>query len=225
MRKIYLTFMIMVLATAGVMAQAQVGIRAGLNVSTVGNDYEIAEEEPWRAGLNVGIATQFRAGEVFSFAPELMYTQRGFREEFDGGLTREARFDYLNVPLLFRLHFGDILKGYINLGPTVGYWLGGRQSADIIPDLEVSRAYDESITFEDLDEDWAYDASRLEIGGAVGGGLMLDTEGGSFLIDLRYTHGFTNIADFADTDSYKNRVVSVSLIYLVPSARPTTVTY
>lgn len=225
MKKIYLTFIIMLLATVGVMAQAQIGIRAGLNVATVADDYEIAEEEPWRTGFNVGIATQFRAGEVFSFAPELMYTQRGFRQQYAQGLEREARFDYLNIPLLFRLHFGGILKGYINAGPTVGYWLGGRQTADVIPAVEVSQPYEESITFEDVDEDWAYDASRLELGGAVGAGIMLDTEGGSFLIDLRYTHGFTNIADFPDTDNFKNRVVSVSLIYLVPSVRPNTVTY
>lgn len=220
MKKIYLTLMVVLFATAGAMAQAQIGVKAGFNVATVNDDIEYdGAEEPWRPGFNIGIASQFRLSEVVAIAPELEYSQRGYLQEFTGGATREARFDYLNIPVLFRLNFGDVLKGYVNAGPTIGYWMGGKQTASINPTLSISQAYEESITFNDLDEDWAYDASRLEIGGAVGGGIMLDTGGGSFLIDLRYTQGFTNIADVENTDGYKNKVVSVSLIYLVPSVR------
>lgn len=220
MKKIYLTLITVLFSAAAVMAQSQFGVKAGFNVATVTENLEAgAVDEPWRPGFNLGLASQFRLGEAFSIAPELVYTQRGFLQEFSGGVTREARFDYLNLPVMFRAQFGDILKGYVNLGPTVGYWLGGRQKAGINPVLEITQEYDESIKFENLDDDWAYDASRLELGGAIGGGIMLDTEGGSFLIDLRYSQGFTNIADFAEIDSFKNKVVSVSLIYLVPSVR------
>lgn len=219
--------MMVMLVTAGAMAQAQVGIRAGLNVATIDHEFSGAGlelEQPWRTGFNVGIASQFRAGEAFSVAPELIYEQRGYRV-LDTGNDNEATatFNYLSLPLMFRLHFGGILKGYVNAGPTFSYWLGGRQSSTVpgLFDVEFS---DERIVFErDTDSNpWAYDdARRLEIGGAVGGGIMLDTEGGSFLIDLRYVHGFTGLARLPGVvdNSFRNRVVSVSLIYLVPSVR------
>lgn len=224
MKKIYLTVMMVMLVTAGVMAQAQVGIRAGLNVATVSDDFTLQNEEldqPWRTGLNVGIASQFRTSEVFSIAPELIYTQRGYRVEAAGGGEALARFNYLSLPLMFRLHFGDILKGYVNAGPTFSYWLGGQQSSTV-PGLFDVEFGDEKIVFEsDTDgSPWAYDdARRLEVGAAVGGGIMLDTEGGSFLIDLRYVHGFTDMATVPYLSNFQNRVVSVSLIYLVPSVR------
>lgn len=223
MKKIYLTAMMMLLVTAGAMAQAQIGIRAGLNVATVSDDFTLQDvEQPWRTGFNVGIASQFRAGEAFSVAPELLYEQRGYRVLANtGGGEATATFNYLSLPLMFRLHFGDILKGYVNAGPTFSYWLGGRQSSTVpgLFDVEFS---DERIVFErdTGGSPWAYDdARRLEVGAAVGGGIMLDTEGGSFLIDLRYVHGFTDLATVPYMSNFQNRVVSVSLIYLVPSVR------
>lgn len=233
MKKICLTVMMVMLVTAGVMAQAQVGIRAGLSVATIDHEFSGANldlDQPWRTGFNVGIATQFRAGEAFSVAPELLYEQRGYRVlEAGGDNEATATFNYLSLPIMFRLHFGGILKGYVNAGPTFSYWLGGRQSSTVPGLFDVSADFDSfedaEISFEgDTDgSPWAYnDAKRLEIGAGIGGGIMLDTEGGSFLIDLRYVHGFTNLArlpGITENTNFRNRVVSVSLIYLVPSVR------
>jgi hypothetical protein len=220
MKKIFLTLIVVMLVAAGVMGQSQVGIRGGLHSATVdANPMILGTEEPWRTGFIMGIASQFWAGEVFSFAPELMYEQRGFSQEFTGGVERVARFDYVSVPLLFRLTFGRTMRAYVNAGPTISYWLGGTQRAGVIADMGIDQEYNEEIRFGVADGDWTYDASRFELGGAVGGGLMLDTEGGTFLIDIRYTQGFTNIADVQDTEGYKNQGISISMIYLLPSLR------
>lgn len=222
MKKGLLILLAVVASSVSALAQAgtQFGVRAGFNVTTIDQEIDFQDaEEPWRPGFNIGIASQFRTGEMFSIAPELLYTQRGYLVEYNTGGERNVRYDYLSLPVMFRLAFGDILKGYINTGPTFGYFLGGnyRQEGDV---FGVNFEIDEAIDFDENGTDsWDLDASRFEVGGAIGGGIMLDTEGGSFLIDLRYVHGFTNIADFAETDSYKNRVVSVSLIYLIPSVR------
>lgn len=223
MKKGLLTLMIMMFATAAVMAQAQFGVRSGFNVATISQSAaEFPEaEEPWKPGFNLGLASQFRMGEMFSIAPELMYTQRGYLVEYGAGWENRVRYDYLNVPVMFRAAFGDVLKGYVNAGPTLGYLLGGRYRTEGTLPAGLT-PLDEKIVFEGTsDNRWDLDANRLEIGGAIGGGIMLDTEGGSFLIDLRYTQGFTEIANFSEDDGYKNQVVSVSLIYLVPSVRGT----
>lgn len=222
MKKGFLTLLVLMFSSVAVLAQVetQFGVRAGFNVTTIDQETDFGDAtEPWRPGFNIGIASQFRTGEMFSIAPELLYTQRGYLVEYNTGGERNVRYDYVSLPLMFRLAFGDILKGYFNVGPTFGYLLGGnfRQEGDI---LGVNYEIEEDINFDENGTDpWDLDASRFEAGGAIGGGIQLDTEGGSFLIDLRYVHGFTNIADFANTDSYKNRVVSVSLIYLIPSVR------
>lgn len=223
MKKVYLTLIVMMLATAAAMAQAQIGIRAGLNVASISDNFEVQDaDQPWRTGFNVGIATQFRTSEVFSIAPELIYEQRGYRvvSTIDDG-EAIATFNYLSLPLMFRLHFGDILKGYVNAGPTFSYWLGGRQSSTV-PGLFDVEFEDEKVILEgDVDEGpWGYsNANRLEIGAAIGGGIMLDTEGGTFLIDLRYVQGFTDMATVPNLNNFRNRVVSVSLMYLIPSVR------
>lgn len=227
MKKGFLTLMVMMFATAAVMAQAQFGVRSGFNVATISQSAaEIQDaEEPWKPGFNLGLASQFRMGEMFSIAPELMYTQRGYLVEYGAGWENRVRYDYLNVPVMFRAAFGDVLKGYVNAGPTLGYLLGGRYRTEGTLPAGLT-PLDEKIVFEGTSGNrWDLDANRLEIGGAIGGGIMLDTEGGSFLIDLRYTQGFTEIANFADDDGYKNQVVSVSLIYLVPSVRGTAAGY
>jgi hypothetical protein len=222
MKKGFLTLMAIMLTTVAVMAQAQFGVRAGFNVATVSES--VAEfqdgDEPWRPGFNIGLASQFTMGEMFSIAPELYYSQRGYLVEYlDDAWENNVRYDYLNLPVMFRLAFGDVLKGYINAGPTFGYFLGGRYKMEGSLPTGVDER-NEKIVFEGTSANrWDLDASRLEFGGAIGGGVMLDTEGGSFLIDLRYNQGFTQIANFADDDGFKNRVVNVSLIYLVPSVR------
>ncbi len=210
----------MVLASAGVMAQAQFGARAGFNVTTVSQDTDFGDaEEPWRPGFNIGLASQFRMSEIFAIAPELIYTQQGYLVEYATGGERNVRFDYLKLPVLFRLTFGDILKGYINAGPSLGYFLGGKFREEGRLNLD---PIDEKIVFGvEGDEEWDLDANRLELGLGFGGGIMLDTEAGSFLIDLRYTRGFTDAANFEDgeTEAYKNQAVMVSLTFLVPSVR------
>jgi hypothetical protein len=223
MRKICFTLLAMMLATVGVMAQAQVGIRGGLNLASISDDFNVQEaDQPWRLGINLGISSQFRVGEAFSLAPELIYEQRGYRVETASGGHADATFNYLSMPLMFRLHFGsDVLQGYVNAGPVFSYWLGGHQTSTVpgLFDVNFDR---ERIVFEKDDGPWAYsDASRLEFAGGIGGGILLDTEGGTFLIDLRYIHGFTEVATVPYLSSFKNRVLSISLAYLIPSVRST----
>lgn len=224
MKKIGFTLLVMMLATVGAMAQAQVGIRAGVNLATVSSRFNVQDaDQPWRMGMNLGLSSQFRVGQAFSLAPEVMYEQRGYRVETAASGHADAVFNYLSMPLMFRFHFGrEVMQGYVNAGPVFSYWLGGRQTSTVpgLFDVEFS---DERIVFESDDGPWAYsDARRLEFSGAIGGGILLETEGGTFLIDLRYTHGFTEVATVPYLSSFDNRVISISLAYLIPSVRHTT---
>ncbi|AHM61293.1 hypothetical protein D770_15195 [Flammeovirgaceae bacterium 311] len=210
MRKIFFTLFLMLLTTASVFAQAQIGLRAGASWATISDDVDMPSgvERPWRPGFTLGVASSFNIGQVFAIAPELNFSQRGNRTEnlldangetFDS----ENRYNYLEIPVLFRLSFGDVLGGYINAGPTLSYWLGGRTDT-------------EDINFSEIDEE-----KRWEIGGAIGGGVKLDTGAGSFLLDLRYSRGFTNTfyRDLTGDYDFKHQLISTSVIFLFPSVR------
>lgn len=226
MKKICFTLLAVVFATVGAMAQAQVGLRAGVNLATISSRFNLPDaDQPWRMGMNLGLSSQFRVGQAFSLAPELMYEQKGYRVETASSGHADAVFNYLSMPLMFRFHFGqEVMQGYFNLGPVFSYWLGGRQTSTVpgLFDVEFSK---ERIVFESDDGPWAYsDARRLEFSGAVGGGILLDTEGGTFLIDVRYIHGFTDVATVPYLSSFENRVISISLAYLIPSVKHTATT-
>ncbi|EMR02651.1 porin family protein [Cesiribacter andamanensis] len=211
----------MLLATTATHAQAQLGLRAGLTVTTISDGVAASSavagdgEEPWKPGLVAGIASSFALSQVVAIAPELTYSQRGYR--LDGPENIDIRYNYLELPVLGRLLFGqNLLKGYVNLGPTVSYLLSGRR------DVAGTTTGAGTSNMEYRVSDSGF--SRFELGGAVGGGIQLNTGAGSFLIDLRYTQGFTDFRKEgfdepyleATPEEYKNRGVSVSLIYLIP---------
>lgn len=206
MKRTFFTLFMMLLVSTAAFSQAQVGLRAGANWATIfGEEAPSGVERPWRSGFTIGLASSFHITPMFAIAPELNFSQRGDRTtgtaagvNFDS----KNRLNYLEIPVLFRLSFGDVLKGYVNAGPAFSYWLGGKFD-------------NEDINFSEID-----DERRWEVGAAFGGGVQLDTEGGSFLIDLRYTRGFTDIlTDLSGDAEFKNQLVSVSLIYLMPSIR------
>lgn len=203
MKKTYLVLMMMLLSTATVFAQAQVGLRAGASWATYIHDWDVPSgvDEPWRPGVIFGLASSFHMSPNFAIAPEVNFSQRGYKWEGNnaGLINSDVRTNYLEIPVLFRLSFGEILKGYVNAGPAFSYWLGGK--GDV-----------EDINFSEID-----DAKRWEIGASLGGGVQLDTEAGSFLIDLRYTRGFNELR--YDNDDFKNQLISTSLILLFPTIR------
>ena len=223
------------------MAQVQVGPKVGLNLYKI-NDGEDASEgvkEPFGIGFNLGVASSFNITDNFAIAPELIFTQKGSRVKSEGAemildgtteipmeysYTERVKLNFLEMPVLARIAFGNTVKGYANVGPSFGYWLGGKFSYDSEVNGE-SESEDSKIKFVseyDDDSDDAEilkeDVNRLEIGAVLGGGLMLDTSAGSLLFDVRYQAGLTNLSNYEDMDGeekVKNNGLSISVIYLL----------
>lgn len=226
MKNLFFTFFFVLLTTAGAYAQAQIGIRAGMNVATISDGVDVSSaltgdvQEPWIPGMVLGVASSFNMNEVFAIAPELNFSQRGYRLE--GPQNIDIRYNYLELPILARLAFGQTLQGYINLGPTFSYLLNGKREVSGTSTGTNTSSIDYTVGDAGF--------NRLEIGGAIGGGVKLNTGAGSFLIDLRYTQGFTDFRKdgfdepylAGNPEQYKNRLVSVSLIYLIPGLGVTT---
>ncbi len=204
--------------------QSQLGLRAGVNFATIDDgldQLEEIEEEPRLARLTIGLATSFWMSQVMAFAPEVNFSQRGYKATGNDLLGQEYthtyNYNYIEIPLLLRATFGQqLVRGYINAGPTLGYLLSGKEK---ITDSSGSRE-------EKIDtEDEIYNV--LEVGAAAGGGIHFNTGIGSFMIDLRYHTAFTDlqkeefrlpayvIAGQAP-EKFRNQYVSISLMYLGP---------
>ena len=232
MKRIGLTIILAWVAWAA-MAQVQIGPKVGLNLSTIsdGKQPGEGEEESLLLGFNVGLATNIMISEHFSVAPELLFSQKGLKArylesyedaigKFDYTSTLVAKISYLEVPVLARLTFG---RGYINMGPSVGYWLGGSYKESGYDERE---AYSEEGRIKFVDkysendsgegEVLREDAKRLDLGAVFGGGIVMNTRAGDLLLDLRYQRGLTNLQKLEDTgyDRFKNNTVSASVIYL-----------
>jgi hypothetical protein len=225
-KRAFTTLLLLFVATAGAFAQSQIGLRIGANFATIQDGLDQLEnmEEPWVPRLTLGVATSLPVNESFAIAPEFNYSQRGYEARGTNLLGQDFSYTYdynfFEVPLLARLSFGHILKGYLNLGPTFSYLLGGKEVQE--------GGLGAGERKFDLSED-RY--KRFELGGALGGGIQLDTGIGSFLIDLRYNTGFTDIQTSSSSslysaslfgqqpEKYRTQYVSTSLIFLVPGKR------
>lgn len=231
MKKGLCTLVLMLMASASLFAQlrheqqSQIGLRAGANFATIDDGMarlEGVEGEPWVPRFVGGIATSFWMSDVFAFAPEVTFNQRGYEakgSDLRGDYTYTYDYNYIEIPLLFRATFGQqLLRGYLNLGPSVSYMISAKETA--------TRGGVATVTKIDS-EDSNY--NLFEVGAAVGGGIHLNTGIGNFLIDLRYHTGLTNVQKDGFTlpaydpteqpEKYRTRYISTSLIFLGPARK------
>lgn len=74
-------------------------------------------------GLNGGLVFRYIGHKACGLQVELNYMQRGWQES---QTDYRRRLDYVELPLLMHLYFGKRARGYLNLGPQIGYCLYSR---------------------------------------------------------------------------------------------------
>ena len=76
--------------------------------------------------IHGGLVVRYAAHKVCALQLELNYMQRGWREMLPATDTSPAvdyrrQLDYIQLPLLMHLAFGNKFRGFLNLGPQIGY--------------------------------------------------------------------------------------------------------
>ncbi len=177
-------------------AFAQIGIKAGATYSSVSQDAfeDNAQDlkEKSTIGFQAGIFAELPIGEGFAIQPELLFTQKGGKSEYNlgtSGYERNVKYNYIEVPVLAKIKAGSTDGTGIGLffygGPFVSYALNGKVKQDIT--LAGNTTSDEfDITFDDKDNE-----RRVDWGAAFGLGVNL----GALVLDLRYDLGINNILD------------------------------
>lgn len=191
----------------------KIGIRAGLNMSTMFRSTEIGgrqtQDFKLRPGFHIGTIVNVPVSEILSFETGLLLNTKGYRinkkSEMSGTIVK-FNLLYIDIPVTAKTSFQVGNKTiFANIGPYVGIGLAGNVRS-------VYTLGDETETIEQ-DFQWGQnneDLKRLEYGLLIGGGVEFN----SFVVALNYSHGFTNISLF-DFDDFtlKNRVIALSIGY------------
>ncbi|MFT3678856.1 MAG: porin family protein [Ferruginibacter sp.] len=173
---------------------------ASTNINYGSSNSSLADYRKSTKGIQAGISFQAGITAAFSLVAEFYYIRKGGELKQNNPLTNDQstiRLNTLELPVLARLHIG---KCYVNAGPSVAYNLSG-----------VWKINDQSnkLSFGNSAEG----LKRFDAGIQFGGGVELPFKQKRIALDIRYTHGLTNIS--YNKEMY-NRAVMISVHFSKP---------
>lgn len=217
MKRIYfatVSIMILTFLASNVNAQFKYGGRVGLNLANMSGDYSDGQEPSMLLSFHVGLVGQYEFTEKLFVSPEINYSMKGFRQEYEfrgtilgvdtkTSVDLTSRVNYIEVPIHLGLKLSDsfVLKA----GPYIGFLAGAKQEGNT--EIEVSG----QTTKFDINETSTEGLSSTDIGLNVGAQVQLPN---GFGVEARYGLGFTNTVDEGN-DTFQNRVISFGITYLL----------
>ena len=187
------------------------GPKVGVNLSTLTGKSDFTDKK-LLTGFNTGLVLNISINEIFSVQPELFFSQQGYKISatiLDAPATITQTLNYINLPVLAKASFGERnIKGYVNLGPYLGYMVGGHETIDIEGNKESERTNFDKRT----------ELNRLDFGIAAGVGALYRTGHGDVILDVRYNVGLTPVSDDVVLEAGRdtNSVLGISVGYLFP---------
>jgi hypothetical protein len=174
-----------------------VGVKVGVNFADLALEGE-ADEAEFREAL--GNKTGFVAGgfievpvsPAFSFAPEVLFTQKGAKAE-EGGAEITISTDQLQIPVLFKANFsGGSVRPFVTVGPAFGFKTSAKFKVEGIPG---------EADFEDDNSD---DIEPVEFSLVFGGGVKF----GQASLEARYDLGLNDLVKDS-LEEAKSRTFSI----------------
>lgn len=159
--------------------RTRVGLKGGLNASSLYYDSQGVSNKSERIGFHAGIFAQAPLGEFFAIQPELLYTTKGASADynvlgFNG--TNTFRLNYAELPVLATFKLGQAVE--LQAGPYVSYLLNSDVNSN--GDFGTGTAAINRDNFNKIDY------------GLAGG---LNIYFGKAFVGARYAQGLQNIAN------------------------------
>ena len=201
------------------------GLKGGVNLANVNATQAIDQLTPDFKDittLTFGGVAELGINENFAIQSELLYTQKGFgiRQGVDVnlfniplplGVTAETRFNYLEMPLLAKVKFGQReVKGFLMAGPTFGYATSGKlvTKANVLIDFTLTN------TPINLD---AINFERFELVVLSEVDLVMTPHLVNFLLKPGTITVFTQLYDIPLVDeTLRNRNISIGAGVMIP---------
>ncbi|MDR1723404.1 MAG: PorT family protein [Tannerella sp.] len=187
-----------------------VGASGGATFSSVTFNPKVAQST--LQGVTFGVTGRMTMGEYVGLQLELNYAGEGWNEKYDDNpeLHYSRRLNYFQMPFYTRVQFGGkSVKGFINAGPQIGYFLGESTSENLNGATPGKVNEQHNMPLE----------NKFEWGLSGGGGIEIRTGIGFFLIEGRYAYYFGDIYSTKVKDYFSKasvQVITTKLTYLIP---------
>jgi hypothetical protein len=194
-----------------------IGGHAGINIAnqriTTGSDSVKAPGTRDITGLNLGATVGYSFSEMFAVQAELKFLQKGFdlSEEIMGiKFSSQTTMNYLEIPVLAKVSFGESFKFFLNAGPSLGIALTGKSVTEVMGQKEEQDLFEKNAEGKTA-------VSRMDFSLAVGGGIGIQAGPGTVGLEVRYLMGMSNLLTEPDgSESLKNEGFGITLGYTFP---------
>ena len=179
------------------------GPEAGASFSKHGMD---AEDSDLKAGLVAGAFATYSIRNTYGFTVKVLFNQMG--AQTDDGDVKE-QLNYIEIPVLARFFFNreGTVRPNVFVGPSFGFltgakWKVGDGDYENVEDID--GLFDGGIdSYKDV-----YNTFNFGLGAGLGLNIRVADEM-YFIIDARYTYGFTDVLKNND-DNINNQNVAVT---------------
>ncbi|MFM6976520.1 MAG: porin family protein [Sphingobacteriaceae bacterium] len=181
---------------------AYFGFKAGANFSNVIKSGDSDFKSHFKPGFAAGIFVDIPIAETFSFAPELVYSQKGYQSSgsfLSNDYDYKVTTNFVDVPLLAKFWLSEGFN--FSIGPQVSFLTSTTESFK-----------SGSEEFRNTIEEKNKNLKKSLFGGVVGFGYEL---GNSLGLHARYALDFqkNNADGTSEVPEYKNQVIQLGLTY------------
>lgn len=193
-----------------------VGGHGGLTMSSVA--FTPSVKQGMVMGSIFGVTARYVEEKFFGLIAEINFEQRGWKEDFEGaGFNYSRQFTYIQIPLLTHIYFGSKkFKGFVNLGPSVGYMVGDNITANF--DYEnPSQVTGFPIENRYVNQMKMAVKNKFDYGIMAGAGIeFIIKQRHSLTLEGRYYYGLGNVFPSSKKDEFsasRASMISVALGY------------
>lgn len=190
------------------------GISLGTTFSSI--DFQPKLETKSWMQYQAGIAARYISESHLGIIAELNYSQQGWEQDFKETpqYSSSHQLNYLQIPFLTHIYFGNKVRFFINIGPQIGILLSEKETInDNLANLLSSG------TMQNGSPTYQYYRNadtKIDYGLLAGLGLEFVSPIGNFALEGRYYFGFGDIYNNSKTDYFDrsaNRVMGIKLTY------------
>ncbi|MCQ2192816.1 MAG: PorT family protein [Paludibacteraceae bacterium] len=213
--------------------EISVGVQGGLNLSQVRfmhNDITYANnlgDLGYRKGAVMGASARFIAQKHFGLQLEVNYQQSGWYEKWNDpttingiqfqGAEIEREIDYITIPLLAHIYFGEKNRLFFNFGPKLATKLGTDDKKFSLTEEQLNALITNNANDPRIEH--TIKEKKVDYGLCVGAGYEFHLNKLSVLAEARWHYG---LADIFEHDRYavfqrsNNQYFSFTLGVMMP---------
>ena len=169
-------------------------------------------------GVHGGISAKYISEKSLGLQMEVNFAQRGWTEEFpaETGFAYSRTLQYIEIPLMTHIYFGNKFRFVVNLGPQLSFLVGNSAQMNDALTKDIAAK-----TVENPDYKVAQysDALKKFDYGLIGGvGMELKTGIGNMTLEGRYYFGLGDIFESRKSKNplfnrSANRIIEARLTY------------